>query len=471
MPLSRRVLKLSLWLLCCSIFSAAPAAAQQAGLPDDVRARVDDLARQVLNRTGVPSASVSILKDGRVVYAQAFGTARFDPPTPATPDMRYSIGSISKQFTAAAVLLLAEEGKVSLDDKVSKYVSGLTRGDEVTIRQILSHTSGYQDYWPHDYVPPMMLKPITAQGILDRWARIPLDFDPGTQWQYSNTNYVIAGLVIEKASGKPLLQFLSDRIFKPLGMKSVADVDRNALPPADAAGYFRYALGPPRLAPKEGPGWLFAIAELAMTTDDLQKWNLSVIRRSLLKPESYKALETEVRLKNGEASNYALGLSLNNFQGRRVLQHGGEVSGFTASNAVLPDDGIAVAVLTNLDAAGASGQIAQGILRLLMPPKESAGPAPDATVRKVLEGFGQGKIDRSLFTDNANSYFTDQAVKDFAESVSSLGSLEMLSQASASKRGGMNDRVYTAKYQKKTLSISIYEMPDGRFEQFLIRPQ
>src|SRR5258708_26894669 len=127
-----------------------------------------------------------------------------------------------------------------------------------------------------------------------------------------------------------------------------------------------------------------------------------------------------------KAKTSTFGMSLNNFQGHRVLQHGGEVSGFTASNALLPDDGIAVAVLTNLDAAGASGQIAQGILRLLMPPKESAGPAPDATVRKVLEGFGQGKIDRSLFTDNANSYFTDQAVKDFAESVSSLGSLEML---------------------------------------------
>src|SRR5258708_23278114 len=110
--------------------------------------------------------------------------------------MRYSIGSISKQFTAAAMLLLAEEGKVSLDDKVSKYVSGLTRGDEVTIRQILSHTSGYQDYWPHDYVPPIMLKPITAQGILDRWRRVLLDSAPGTQCQHRTTPYSIPGLLI-----------------------------------------------------------------------------------------------------------------------------------------------------------------------------------------------------------------------------------------------------------------------------------
>ena len=168
--------------------------------------------------------------------------------------MRYSIGSISKQFTAAAILMLAEEGKLSLDDPVSKYVPDLTRGNEVTIRQLLSHTSGYQDFWPQDYVPPLMLQPITADGIMDRWARKPLDFDPGTKWQYSNTNYVIAGVIVEKVSGTPLLQFLSQRVFTPLGMKSVADTNENKLPPTDPGGYFRYALGPLHPAPKEGRG-------------------------------------------------------------------------------------------------------------------------------------------------------------------------------------------------------------------------
>src|SRR5271165_5556226 len=143
--------------------------------------------------------------------------------------MRYSIGSISKQFTAAAILMLAEEGKLSLDDPVSKYVSGLTRGNEVTIRELLSHTSGYQDYWPQDYVMPMMLQPVTAQKILATWARKPLDFDPGTRWQYSNTNFVIAGLIVEKASGMPLLRFLQEKVFTPLGMNSVANIDQEKL--------------------------------------------------------------------------------------------------------------------------------------------------------------------------------------------------------------------------------------------------
>jgi len=156
----------------------------------------------------------------------------------------------------------------------------LTRGNEVTIRELLSHTSGYQDYWPQDYVMPMMLKPVTPEEILDRWARIPLDFDPGTKWQYSNTNYVIAGVIVEKASGMPLWTFLGQRVFTPLGMKSITDTNEKALPASDPSSYMRYALGPLRPAPKEGKGWMFAAGELAMTAEDLAKWDISMIRCS-----------------------------------------------------------------------------------------------------------------------------------------------------------------------------------------------
>ena len=142
-------------------------------LAPELRANIDELVHKVLATTGVPSASLAVVKDGKIAYLQAYGDARLDPHTPASPEMRYSIGSISKQFTAAAILMLAEEGKLSLDDPVSKYVSGLTRGNEVTIRELLSHTSGYQDYWPQDYVMPMMLKPVTPDEILDRWAPHP----------------------------------------------------------------------------------------------------------------------------------------------------------------------------------------------------------------------------------------------------------------------------------------------------------
>src|SRR6185295_19335748 len=146
-------------------------------------------------------------------------------------------------------------------DKVAKYLPNLTRANEVTIRQLLSHTSGYQDYWPQDYVMKPMLEPTTAQKIMDAWARKPLDFEPGAKWQYSNTNFVIAGAIIEKVSGMPLMRFLQTKIFTPLGM-SVMSIDQELLGETEPVGYMRYALGPLRVAPKEGKGWLFAAGEL-----------------------------------------------------------------------------------------------------------------------------------------------------------------------------------------------------------------
>ena len=272
-------------LLAASLVHAqAPAPISPA-----LRGKVDGIVRQALTTTGIPSASIAIVQDGAIAYLQAYGAGRIDPHTPAQPSMRYSIGSISKQFTAAAMLLLAEQGKLSLDDPVSRFVPNLTRGNEVTIRELLSHTSGYQDYWPQDYVPPFMLQSITADKILNLWARKPLDFDPGTEWQYSNTNFVIAGLIVEKASGEPLLQFLSEHVFAPLGMKSVINIDQNRLTETDATGYLRYALGPPRLAPKEGKGWLFAAGELAMPAEDLAKWDISMINQSVLQPGLLRA--------------------------------------------------------------------------------------------------------------------------------------------------------------------------------------
>ncbi|MGA2903024.1 MAG: serine hydrolase domain-containing protein [Candidatus Korobacteraceae bacterium] len=437
-------------------------------LAPQLRGSIDGIAQQVLKATGVPSASIAVVQDGRIAYVQAYGAARLDPQTPATPQMRYSIGSISKQFTAAAVLMLAEEGKLSLDEPVAKYIPGLTSGNQITIRELLSHTSGYQDFWPQDYVPPLMLQPISAEGIMDRWARKPLDFEPGTKWQYSNTNYVIAGAIVEKVSGQPLLQLLSPRVFTPLGMKSVADTNANKLPPTDPTGYFRYALGPLHPAPKEGRGWTFAAGELAMTAEDLAKWDISIVNQSVLKPVSYRDMETEVVLKNGVGARYGLGVFVTSMNGHRVLEHGGEVSGFTAENIVMPDDKIAIVVLTNQDAAEAASEIGNQVRALLVKAANPQDPKQDELMRKVYDGLQQGKIDRSLFTDNANAYFTDQALKDYADSLGPLGAPQEFTQTRSSGRGGMIARIYEVKYPKKSLVIIIYEMPDGKIEQYMI---
>jgi len=467
---SPSVRKLIFAFIVWTIANALPAYTQSTLTPA-LRSAIDDTAQKVLKATGVPSASVAVVQDGKIAYVQAYGSARLDPQTNATAAMRYSIGSISKQFTAAAILMLAEEGKLSLDDPVSKYVPGLTEGDQVTIRQLLSHTSGYQDFWPQDYVPPLMLKPISADQIMDMWARKPLDFQPGTKWQYSNTNYVIAGVIVEKVSGMPLLKFLSQRVFTPLGMKSVSDTDANKLPPTDPTGYMSYALGPPRPAPKEGRGWMFAAGELAMTAEDLARWDISIIDQSVMKPASYRDMETEIVLQNGVGTRYGLGVFVTSNNGHRTLEHGGEVSGFVAENIVLPDDKIAVVVLTNQDASEAASGIGRPVAEMLVKAGTPQDPKADESMRKVYDGLQQGKIDRSLFTDNANAYFTDEALRDYASSLGPLGAPDSFTASRTSLRGGMTARIYEVKYPKKSLVIIIYQMPDGKIEQYLIAGQ
>jgi D-alanyl-D-alanine carboxypeptidase len=453
-------------LLTLILFACLAASAQ---LSAETTAKIDKAAADALARTGVPSASVAVVKDGQIAYVKAYGDATLDPKRAATSQMRYSVGSISKQFTAAAILLLQEQGKLSLDDKVAKFIPDLTRANEVTIRQLLSHTSGYQDYWPQDYVMPGMLKPVTAKEIMDRWARIPLDFDPGTKWQYSNTNYVIAGAIAEKAAGMPLWQFLQENIFKPLDMRSAYDIDKTKLTESDATGYVRYALGPLHVAPKEGPGWLFAAGEIAMTAEDLAKWDLSVINQKILKPTSYAQFGTDTLLKSGVATRYGLGVNVGMQNGHRTLTHSGEVSGFTAQNVVFPDDRTAIVVLTNQDAADAGGAISSAIGPLLFETVDATIAPKTAAARKIFEGLQKGTIDRSLFTDNANAYFSDVALKDFADSLAPFGAPQSFDQVQTGLRGGMTLHVYIARFANgKSLRAWTFEMPDGKLEQYQV---
>ncbi|HWL84400.1 MAG TPA: serine hydrolase domain-containing protein [Polyangiaceae bacterium] len=436
--------------------------------PTDLPKNVDTIARDVLEKTGVPSASVAVVQSGKIAYVKAYGNARLDPLAPAAPDMRYCIGSISKQFTAAAVMLLVEEGKLGLDDPISKYVPGLTRGDDITIRMLLSHTSGYQDYAPQDYMIPDWEKPISGQAILDRWAKRPLDFEPGTKWQYSNTNFVIAGMIIEKAGGAPLFDLLKRRVFDPLGMRSVTNSDLKKLSETDPTGYLRHALGPLHPAPKEGPGWMFAAGELAMTAEDLAKWDIALMHGAALTPASYRAIETEVLLKSGAGTHYGLGIGVRMVSSHRVLEHGGEVSGYVAENVVLPDDDLAIVVLTNQDASAAADQIAtrtrEALLEMAVPRNEEKNRA----IRRIFDDLALGKIDRSLFTPNANQYFGERALRDYSESLSKLGKPDSFAQKRTSSRGGMTFRRFEVKYPKKTLNLTIYETAEGKFEQFLI---
>jgi D-alanyl-D-alanine carboxypeptidase len=458
------------WLLVC-------VGTMSGQVAPELTAKVDAAAEQVLHDTGVPSASVGIVVGGQVVMTAAYGDARLQPLVKATPAMKYPIGSISKQFTAAAVLLLQQDGKLSLDDTVSRWFPELTRANEVTLREILSHTSGYEDYAPQDYTIPLWVQPADPVKLVHLWAEKPLDFDPGTQWQYSNTNFVLAALIVQKASGMPYWQFMETRVLQPLRLTEVInlDTDRKAIEPL---GYMRNALGPLRPAQMEGPGWYFGDASLGMPVASLLKWDISLMDETLLRRASYQEMETAVKLKNGEDTHYGLGVEVIQANGHRMIEHSGEVGGFVAENMVFPDDKVAIAVLTNEEASSAASLIARAIVPLLLAPTVKVSGAADAgkaaaetQAEAILKGLMVGKIDRGLFTDDCNFYFSPQAIGDFASGLAPLGGIASLTEESDELRGGMVFREFAVKFGGgKSLALTTYTMPDGKLEQFLIGP-
>ena len=459
--------------LACAM-AVLPCVAQNS-LSTATASQIDAAAKKVLEKSGVPSASVAVVQDGKIAYVKADGMARLEPPMAADPSMQYSIGSISKQFTAALILFLVQDGKMTLNDPVGKFLPGLTRANEVTVRQVLSMTSGYQDFWPEDYVMTSMMKPTTPQQILDVWGKKPLDFEPGTQWQYSNTNYVIAGRIAEIVGGKPLIEQLQERIFKPLKMTGVFNSDASRLPANDPTGYYQHALGPLRPAPQEGMGWMFAAGELAMPASDLALWNISLMNRSLLAPASYDEMFTEVKLKDGTGSKYGLGVFVGDHDGHRTVFHDGEVSGFVSANMVLPTDKIAVTVLTNEDASSAAGTLAQQIVPLVLASASaaavddsSATKAAEARALAIFTGLQAGKIDRSQLTQLASDYFTKEALDDFASSLKPLGVPSSFKQVKKAERGGMTFRRFQADFPGKSVLITVYEEPNGKLEQYLV---
>ncbi|ADV84579.1 beta-lactamase [Terriglobus saanensis SP1PR4] len=459
------------------LLTVSSVAAQAQDLDPATKAKVENEIRRVMRETGVPSAQVGVARGGKVVYAAAFGEARIayegKPSIPATAEMHYAVGSISKQFTAACVLLLQEQGKLKLDDPVGKWFPNLTRANDVTLRMLLTHTSGYSDYAPQDYTIPEWTHTAKPVEVVRKWAGKPLDFEPGTKWQYSNTNFVLAGLIVEKVAGMPFRDFLRENVLTPLKLQEVLDLDYDRAK-MEPTGYKRNALGPLRPAIPEAPGWYFADGELSMPVRTLMEWDLSLLNRTLLKPASYDEMFAEQKLKDGTGSHYALGQQTDTRNGRLVLHHSGEIGGFVAQNFWYPKEGVAIGVLTNQDASSAAGLITAAVSQILLPPASASAAAvsdPKATVRGILEAFQKGDIDRSLFTSNANFYFSPQAVGDYRTSLAPLGAIQSLTETRTLLRGGMQMRVYTVVYATKSVSISTYWMPDGKIEQFLLEGQ
>ena len=465
-------------LLLTAALLATTVAAQSQQLPPDTAAKVATLAQKVLADSGVPSASIGIVQDNHIVYTHAFGLARVSPPIPADAAIAYPIGSISKQFTATAILILQQQGKLSLQDPVSKYFPELTRANDVKILNLLTHTSGYQDYAPQDYTIPAWKLPGDPLAVVHEFAGKPLDFDPGTQWQYSNTNFVLAALIVQKVSGEPFAKFLRDNVLTPAHLDDVLNLntDQSRL---KVTGYMRNALAPIRPAALEAPGWYFGDGDLAMPVSQLLKWDLTLINQSLLTPASYKDMETPFTLADGKDSHYGLGVEIIAYKGHRAIEYSGEVGGFVAENILLPDDHLAIAVLTNQEASNAASDIAKQILPLLLPEKLSPTPTADPAtataqaflphLQTIVTGLQKGTLDRALFTADCNDYFDATALADYQSSLAPLGAVKSATVGHASLRGGMTFSSFRVEFAGgTTLIFTAYLEPDGKIEQLLV---
>ncbi len=458
---SKALLAATLVLVSVLALPLAPAAAVR--LTAQQTRAIDDGIRDWLARTGAPSVSIAVVQDGRLAYARAYGRARLHPSQAATTRTRYAVDSVSKAFTAAAVLLLQQDNRLRLDDPVARYFPQLSGADRVTIRQLLDHTAGYRDYWPQDYVPIEMTRPTTLDALLAEWGGKPLDFAPGTDWQYSNTGYAIAGAIVQKLFGQPLLRVLQDRIFAPLHMRRVTQDDTAPLSAPDAEAITRYALGPLRPATKEAAGWLFGASELAMDPSTLALWDVSLMDRSLLQPASYDEMTRPAILRNGVNTHYGLGLELSE-PGRREWSHDGAGSGFLAANAVWPDDKVAVVALTNNDWASPAAVVDRIAFVVLKP------GAAEARARAVFAGLRKGTVDRRLFTANGNAYLSRAVLADARKGLAGLGPTRLFRLDRESLRGGMRTRIWTVTTARRTLRVVERSYPNGPIEQFMVMP-
>ena len=280
------------------------AAAAFAG-PDIDPAAVRSRVAGMLEARGLVGLSIAVVKDGKTVLAEGFGTRSVETGEPVAPDTKFAVGSITKQFTAACILLLAEDGKLAVTDKAARWYPGLTRASEITLLDLMNHVSGYPDYYPLDFVDRPMAQALASDEVIRRFGTRPLDFEPGSRYSYSNTGYLILGRIVEKAGGEPFGAFLARRILRPLGLAHTA-YEPDPLGPDCARGHMSFWLGAPDMVPLEGQGWIAAAGALFSTPADLAAWNLALVDGKVLKPESFKLMTSPRRLNDGTLSKLRL---------------------------------------------------------------------------------------------------------------------------------------------------------------------
>ncbi len=461
---------------CAPSAPAPPAATADAAPPPPSLtslepADLDAFMTHVVAEQRAIGVTAAVMHNGKVIFSKGFGVADTALNAPVTTSTLFAAGSVTKQFTCAVALQLQEEGKLSFDDRVSRFVGkDFGHTDDITLRDLGNHVSGYRDYYPLDFVDRPMARDTPEDEILRTFTNRPLDFAPGTRYSYSNTGYLLLGRATEVASGKPFAQSLQERILAPLGMTNTRfEATRGSVGLAE--GYTPMGLGPAMPAIPEGKGWIGAAGGLWTTPEDLLKWDLALIDGKVLKPPSWKEMTTPRTLADGRTSAYGCGQSIRDRGPLLVLEHGGGVSGFGTRNAMVPATRSAVVVMANSDwAAGVLDTIQSAVLAKMMPvaeaPKVAGVPAKDAAL-DLLRQITAGNVDRTTLADEYNAFLTADRLAAWSTSLQGTGEISDVAPGPIVERGGLEVSSLRLTVGSTPIRTLMYRAPDGKIEEFL----
>ncbi len=397
----------------------APCVAQQS-----ISTKIDPYIKVEMRRQQIPGLSLAVVRNGQFAFVKSYGFSNVEHKIPVTPETVFQSGSIAKQFTAAAVMILVEEGKLSLDDKISKYFTDAPESwKAVTVRHLLTHTSGMGEY------PPDLdlRRDLTEDEYLALIKSVPLAYATGAKWDYSNLGYVTLGILIRKITGKFYGDFLAERVFQPLGMKTARVISESDIVPNRAAGY-RLVKGELKNQEWVSPSTnTTADGSLYFTVLDLAKWDAALYTDQPLKQTSLAQMWTPVKLDDGTRKAYGFGWHTDEIHHRRIVYHGGAWQGFKSFIIRFPDDKLTIIFFANLWDTK-EFKLARGLAAIFYPefaqpsvqPIEDKEPQITASVRRVLLQFARGTADPTLFTPEARAkLFPDQA-KQIGASLNSL---------------------------------------------------
>lgn len=333
--------------------------------PTDLAGAVRAIANEAIEANRAVGVSIGIARGDDILLADGFGFAALETKVPATATTVYRIGSITKQFTAAAILQLAEQEKIALDDRITKYLPDYpTQEHAVTIRNLLQHTSGIQSFTDLPSYRLLMRNDVSHDEMIGRFKELPFHFKPGEQFQYCNSGYYLLGVILETAAEKSYEQYLQECVFTPLGLEQTYYDRVRHIIPGRARGY-RRVRGDLEHAPFLSMTQPFSAGAIASTVKDLIKWQRALVDYRVLSKESYQKMTTRGVLGNDKAIAYGLGLFIGQSEGRRTIGHGGGINGFRSHLAYYPESDHTIVVLANSESAkpeGISKRIAKHLL-------------------------------------------------------------------------------------------------------------